>query len=182
MGAVTYHPDQPWCFSHRADPAAKRLADRHYSRQSPDSPQFVPPGSCLVLLARNGHAYWVTSAPFAEFTKHAWAGARVCSAFRSEGAGIASDMIRWAIAATWAYYGSRPDLGMVTFIDRDKVKPTMVHGNPVWGWTFMKAGFKPCGETQGGLLALQMVPEDMPMPRRAWPRSMLGTPLFDWVA
>ena len=40
--------DQPWHMSHRADPAAKRLADRHYNRQKPNSPQFVPPGSCLV--------------------------------------------------------------------------------------------------------------------------------------
>jgi hypothetical protein len=49
----------------------------------------------------------------------------VCSAFRNEGAGIASEMIREAVSATRAYFGDPPPLGMITFIDRKKVKPTM---------------------------------------------------------
>jgi hypothetical protein len=32
--------------SHRFDPVGVALADRHYSRQKPGSPQFMPPGSC----------------------------------------------------------------------------------------------------------------------------------------
>lgn len=48
----------PWCLSHRFDPAAKALADRHYNRQKPDSPQFVPPGACLVLLTECARAFW----------------------------------------------------------------------------------------------------------------------------
>ena len=35
----------PWSVSHRADPAALRIADRHYNRQKPGTPQFVPPGN-----------------------------------------------------------------------------------------------------------------------------------------
>lgn len=153
-----------WQTSHRADPFAADIADRHYSRQTIGSPQFAPPGSCFVLKAKTatGRAYWVTSWPFAEYTKHAWAGAWVCSAFRNEGAGVASSMIRQAVAATRAHYGEPPDLGMVTFVDRDKVAPTMVRGKPVWGWVFRKAGFADCGETKGGLLALQLTPEKMP--------------------
>jgi hypothetical protein len=176
-----YHVDQPWAFSHRADPAALRLADRHYNRQKIGTPQFVPPGSCVVFVTRCGRAFWVTSAPFAEWTKHAWAGGWVCSAFRSEGAGVASHLIRQAVAATRAYYVTPPVLGIVTFINRDKVKPIMVHGKPTWGWTWRKAGFQEAGETEGGLLAFQMLPEAMPPARRAWPRTMLGTPLFDAV-
>ncbi|MFC3206914.1 hypothetical protein [Aquamicrobium soli] len=124
-----------WHISHRADPFAADIADRHYSRQTVGSPQFVPPGSCFVLKAQTttGRAYWVTSWPLAEFTKHAWAGAWICSAFRNEAAGKATDMIVQAIAATRAHYGEPPPLGMVTFVDRDKVKPTMVRGNPVYG-------------------------------------------------
>jgi len=125
-----------WRISHRADPFAKRLADRHYNRQTPESPQFVPPGRCLVLTAETdtGRAFWVTSWPFAEYVRHAWPGAWVCSAFRNEGAGQASSMIRDAIAATRHHYGEPPALGMVSFIDRRKVKPTMVHGRKRWGW------------------------------------------------
>lgn len=168
-----------WCVSHRADPAAARLADRHYNRQKIGSPQFAPTGSCCVFVSDCGRAFWVTSAPFAEWVKHAWAGAWVCSAFRSEGTGRASELIRQAVAATVAHYGAPPSLGMVTFVDRAKVKPTIVRGEKVWGWTYIMAGFIPCGETKGGLLALQLLPSAMPSARAAKPRTMHGTPLFD---
>ena len=168
-----------WCLSHRADPVACQIADRHYNRQKPGTPQFVPPGSCLVLLTDCARAFWVTSWPIAEYVKHAWAGAWICSAFRSEGAGTASELILQAIAATRAHYGDPPALGMVTFIDRDMVRPIMARGEPVWGWTWRKAGFREVGETKGGLLAMQLLPDAMPGPEHAKPRSMHGLPLFD---
>ncbi len=150
-----------WALSNRADPAARELADRHYSRQKIGSPQFVPPGRCLVLRADS--AFWVTSWPFAEFTKHAWAGAWVCSAFRREGEGpAASDMIRQAVAATRWRYGDPPALGMITFLDRKKVAPIKVRGVPTWGRTWALAGFFHVGETKGGLMAWQLAPERMP--------------------
>lgn len=155
----------PWVISNRADPVARALADRHYNRQKVGALQFVPPGRCAVFVSRCTRAFWVTSWPFAEFVKHAWPGAWICSAFRSEGAGRASDLIRAAVSCTQHQMGAPPALGMVTFIDRSKVRPTMVRGNPVWGWTWRKAGFVEVGETVGGLLALQLRPEDMPSPR-----------------
>ena len=154
-----------WQLSNRADPFARDIADRHYNRQKIGSPQFVPPGRCVVLTAGtrdSGKAFWVTSWPFAEYVKHAWAGAWVCSAFRNEGAGVASEMIREAIAVTRFMYGDPPPLGMVTFINRDKVKPTMVRGEAVWGWTWRKVGFREVGETKGGLPAFVIPPIDMP--------------------
>ena len=158
-----------WEISNRADPRARNLADRHYNRQKPGTPQFVPPGRCLVLYAKTetGEAFWVTSWPFAEYVKHAWAGAWVCSAFRNEGAGKASELIREAVSATIAYYGTPPPQGFITFIDRNKVKPTMIRGKKHWGRTYELAGFKAVGETKGGLLALQLLPEDMPKPENA---------------
>lgn len=158
-----------WTVSHRADARAKELADRHYNRQKPDSPQFVPPGRCLVLTADTdtGRAFWVTSWPFAEYVRHAWAGAWVCAAFRNEGAAPASELIREALAATRHHYGEPPDLGMVSFIDRTKVKPTTVRGEKVWGWTWLRAGFRYDGETKGGLLAVRCPPENMPSPSPA---------------
>ncbi len=155
-----------WELSHRADDKARLVADRHYNRQKPGTPQFVPPGRCLVLYAgapAAGEAVWVTSWPFAEYVRHAWAGAWVCSAFRNEGAGKASDLIVAALAHTRAYFGDPPELGMITFVDRKKVNPTMVHGKPVWGWTYRKAGFVEVGETKGGLLALQTLPGLFPL-------------------
>lgn len=164
---------QPWRKSHRADPVARELADRHYNRQKIGTPQFVPPGSCCVFVTECRRAFWVTSAPIAQYVKHQWAGAWVCSAFRSEGAGKASDLIRAAVAATKAHYANDvPYLGMITFIDREKVKPIMVRGEKTWGYTYLKVGFKIAGETKGGLLALQLWPWDMPAaceaPRANW--------------
>src|SRR5437870_8581321 len=109
-----------WHLSNRADPKAVAIADRHYSRQKPGTPQFVTPGSCVVLLA--DHACWVTSWPFAEYVKHRWAGAWINSFFRNEGDILSSDLIRQAVAATRAIYGEPPSLGIVSFIDAAKVR------------------------------------------------------------
>lgn len=169
-----------WCRSHRFDPAARVLADRHYSRQKVGTPQFVATGSCCVFLTDCGQAVWVTSWPQAEYVRHAWPGAWMCTMFRSEGAGIASTLIRDAVSATLAHYGEPPTLGMVTLIDRRHVRPTMVRGKAVYGWTWIKAGFTHVGETKRHkLLAFQMLPSAMPQPMAARPRSMHGTPLFD---
>lgn len=160
-----------WHLSNRADPKARDIADRHYNRQKPGTPQFVPPGRCCVLYTENesGKAFWVTSYPFAEYVKHQWAGAWICSAFRNEGAGVASELIREAVAATRAFFGDPPAIGMVTFIDQKKVKPTMRRGEKTWGLTYEKAGFRYVGKTKGGLLAFQLLPKDMPPPTEALP-------------
>jgi len=144
-----------WRLSHRADQRARVIADRHYNRQSVGSAQFVPPGRCLVLW--QPRAFWVTSWPFAEYTKHAWAGAWVCSAFRNEGAGLSSTLIRDAVAHTRWQWPDVPELGMITFVNRDKVRHKRDPGR-----CYRKAGFAPCGETAGGLLALQLLESGMP--------------------
>jgi hypothetical protein len=148
-----------WCLSDRADPSARRIADRHYNRQKIGSPQFVPPGRCLVLLTACERALWVTSWPFAEYVKHAWAGAWVNSLFRNEGAGLSSDLIREAVAATRWRWPDVPALGMVTFVDAAQVRRKRDPGR-----CYRRAGFRHVGETAGGLVALHMRPEAMPEP------------------
>jgi len=148
-----------WHLSHRADPRAIPIADRHYNRQKIGSPQFVPPGRCLVLLTENADALWVTSWPFAEYVKHAWAGAWVCSCFRNESPHLASELIRQALAATRWYWGDPPDLGMVTFVDTRQVRRKRDPGR-----CYLRAGFQRAGWTAGGLLALTIQPQEMPAP------------------
>ena len=171
-GPVTNFP--PWIRVKRTDPRARELADRHYSRQKIGALGFVPPGRCLVLLTPCERAYWVTSYPFAEYVKHAWAGAWTCSAFRNEGAGTASDLIRSAVAYTRGYFGDPPDLGMITMINRGKVRPTFVRGKATWGRTYRLAGFQEVGETKGGLMVLQLQPTEMPTGRtpKTWAEIM----------
>jgi hypothetical protein len=153
-----------WQASHRFDKPARELADRHYSRQKPGTPQFMPAGSCRVLLAANKKAVFGLSFPKAEFVKHAWAGAWITSIFRNEEAGpLASDMIREAMAIMQTLY-SVPALGCVTFVDPKKVRGVPVRGERVKGFCFMMAGFRLVGETKKGLLAWQLLPHEMPLP------------------
>lgn len=156
-----------WRPSHRFDPVGRVLADRHYSRQKPGSPQFMPPGSCRVLVAANGRAVFGLSNPKPEYVKHAWAGAWVTSIFRNEDAGpLASDMIRAALAlmqlpnGNWD--GRVPTLGCVTFVDPKMVPGIPVRGERVKGFCFLMAGFRCVGETKSGKLAWQLLPRDFP--------------------
>lgn len=146
-----------WTRSWRADPRAVPLADRHYTRQKVGSPQFVPPGRCVVLLTPDADALWVTSWPYAEYVKHAWAGAWVCSLFRNESPHLSSSLITEAIAATRAIWGDPPPLGMITFVDAGKVRPKRDPGR-----CYLRAGFRRVGMTKGGLVALQLLPDQMP--------------------
>lgn len=151
-----------WQRSGRFDPAAVAIADRHYNRQKPGTPQFMPPGSCRVLISENRKAVFGLSFPKAEFVKHAWAGAWVCSIFRNEDAGpLASDMIRQAMSIMQSEY-EVPALGCITFVDPKKVPGILVRGERVKGFCFMKAGFQAVGETKKGLIAWQMLPREMP--------------------
>lgn len=165
-----------WVKSYRADPLARVIADRHYNRQKVGSKQFVPPGSCCVLLEREQKAFWVTSAPKAEYVKHDWAGAWVCSAFRSEDAGGSVELVRQALAASRHQLGEPPALGLVTFIDARKVEPIMTRGVPCFGWVWRKAGFHYVGKTKDGLLVFQILPVDMPAAAPALPRTALKIP------
>lgn len=152
-----------WKLSHRADPRALPLADRHYNRQKIGSPQFVPPGRCIVLLSQDENALWVSSWPFAEYVKHAWAGAWVCSCFRNEGPVLSSQLVMEAVAVTRDIWGDAPPLGMITFVDRSKTRPKRDPGR-----CYRKAGWHPVGETKGGLVALQLLPAEMPIPESPW--------------
>lgn len=148
-----------WQLSDRAEPATRAIADRHYNRQKVGTPQFVPPGRCVVLRTPEADAFWITSWPFAEYVKHAWPGAWVCSAFRNESEHLSSELIREALSATLAIWPKPPDLGMVTFVDTKKIRRKRD-----WGRCYLKAGFKNVGETKGGLVALQLLPAEMPDP------------------
>ena len=153
-----------WVLSHSCDVRARRLADRHYSRQKPGTTRFVGPGRCMVLLTTCENAYWVTSWPFAEYVHHAWPGAWMCSAFRNEGVAdiLSSELIIQALACTRWKYPDVPEFGMITFVDRTKVRSKR---DP--GYCFKKAGFHNVGKTKGGLDALQILPDEMP--EMAWP-------------
>ena len=162
--------------SWRADPFAREIADRHYNRQKIGAKQFVPPGRCVVFVIPR-EAFWITSWPFAQYVKHAWAGAWVCSAFRNERRDLhlSSELIREALAATHHEW-QPPSEGMVTFVDRSKTRPKQ---DP--GYCYLKAGFHVSGthpccadkprETAGGLVALHLGSDAIPAAHDALPQA-----------
>lgn len=111
-----------------------------------------------MLRTATGDAFWVSSWPLAEYVRHAWAGAWVCTAFRNESPLLSSDLIREAVAATRAYW-EPPTIGLVTFVDVSKVRRKRDPGR-----CFRRAGFEHVGYTKGGLSALQLLPAAMPEP------------------
>jgi hypothetical protein len=160
-----------WRLSHKADPAALALADRHYSRQQPGTPQFMPPGRTLVFVSTCGRAVW--GSLLQTCPDHAWPGAWVCCIFRNEGAGLSSDLIREAVACTRFAWGEPPAEGMVTFVKEDAVRRKRDPGR-----CFRKAGFVEAGRTKArDLLALRLPAEAMPEAE-----APLGWQLGLWLA
>lgn len=160
-----------WRVSHRADAIVVPIADRHYNRQKIGSPQFMPPGRAIVFSAGDPvGAYWGSSWPFAEYVKHAWPGAWVCSAFRreDESLGLASALIRDAVSATrWMathgpdaqswQYGQLPSIWMVTFIDPKMVAPKRIRSRPTWGGGLVRSRLEACGLHEGWVVDVPVV-------------------------
>ena len=171
-----------WIVSHRFDASVVPIADRHYNRRKVGSPQFAPPGRCLVLTTAARDAFWITSWPFAQYVRHAWGGAWVCSAFRNEGAELSSALITGALAATlarwpdaprvgaWSQVGATPkridvertEIAMVTFVNTSKTKSKRDPGR-----CYIRAGFARVGMTKGGLVALGIRADRLPTPSAA---------------
>lgn len=123
-----------WQVRSKGDPMAMALFDRHYSRQKIGRGEVGPPGRKLVLVTPCERAMWCTHWPKPELTMDgldAWR----CSVFRNEGAGLASFLIREAMAVTEQMWGSPPPDGWVTWVDTRKVESS----NP--GYCFKQAGW-----------------------------------------
>lgn len=74
---------------------------------------------------------------------------------------MASELIREAVALTRSVW-TPPELGIVTFVDPKHVAPTMRRGKAIYGYSYLRAGFRHVGFTKAGLWAWQMLPADMP--------------------
>ena len=78
---------------------------------------------------------------------------------------MASELIRDAIAATRSLW-TPPELGCITFVDPKHIKPVMRRGQAIYGYSYLKAGFRHVGFSKGGLWAWQMLPSEMPEPEQ----------------
>ena len=157
-----------WRLSDKYDPAARALAERHYTRQKPGAAQFLRPGFNYTLVTEDGLAVWNTWRGHAQ---HFWHGAWENTLFRNEGAGLSSDLILEALAATRAAWGDPPAIGTITMIDVDAVRHKRDPGR-----CYRRAGFVPVGWTsKRHRLVLRLYPELHPQSRAAlWTCEVLG--------
>lgn len=151
--------------SNRADPQGVRIADNHYSRKKPGTPQFTGNGSTVTLLAPiqgDPLALWVTK--WQKYVRTEWwLDAWVCSLFRNQGAGLSSELITEAVAATCAVWGAPPPRGFVTLVDAGKTAARRGKRNAP-GHCYLKAGWVEEGVTDGGLIVLRLPTEAFPIP------------------
>jgi hypothetical protein len=127
------------------DERACRLADRHYSRRKVGSPQFMPPGQTLVLLAVDECAVWGWWRPHPDSGLRSMNGLDgwTCTIFRNEGGMKSSALILAAESLLRATHDIGPD-GMLTYVWDRKVASV----NP--GYCFKCAGWSAIGRSADG--------------------------------
>lgn len=130
---------------------AAALYDRHYSRnpRCVGDPRVAGPGEKLVLLTPCARALFVWRV-FISKDPTAAAGDVNCAIFRNEGAGLASDLIRAAMALAWERW---PGRRLYTYVNPRRVRSS----NP--GFCFKAAGWRVCGTTKTRrLIILEALP------------------------
>lgn len=129
-----------WRLAHKYDRVGAKLADDHYSRRTVGSPQFMPPGETLVLVAENGLAVfgWWRPHPRSGIKAMNGLDGWTCTIFRNvPGSGLlASELVleaeRWLVTER----GNCGPSGLLTYVAPRKIKSR----NP--GYCFKIAGYR----------------------------------------
>jgi hypothetical protein len=129
-----------WVVSHKFDRRGAELADGHYSRRTVGSPQFMPPGQTLILVARDGASLfgWWRPHPRSGIKAMNGLDGWTCTIFRRTGGARASDMILEAETILSARQSCGPS-GLLTYVWDAKVSSA----NP--GFCFKRAGWHVAG-------------------------------------
>ena len=141
-----------WRKVKRTHLAARELADRHYSRQTPGASEFMASGRTLVMVTPDELAVWGVIENLDPAGALRWR----CSIFRNEGPHLSSALIRVATAMTLAYwprrYGALPPVPLTTEVDPKKTRRKRDPGR-----CFRRAGWTEVGIARG-LVVLQAPP------------------------
>lgn len=126
------------------DVSCAELADRHYSRRTVGSPQFMPPGQTVVLATPRRDAVfgWWRPHPSSGITAMNGLDGWTCTIFRNEGPILSSLLVLDAEAALDGY-DIGPD-GLLTYVWDSKVRSA----NP--GACFKRAGWRRVGRSADG--------------------------------
>ncbi len=144
-----------WIRIAKCDPRAAALADRHYSRRTRGSPQFMPPGQTVVLITLAGDAVfgWWRPHPASGLRQMNGLDGWTCTIFRNEGPFLSSDLILDAETAL-EEYGCGPD-GLLTYVWDRRIRSS----NP--GCCFKAAGWHQRGRSADGRKTLLWKPWDL---------------------
>jgi hypothetical protein len=137
-------PWEPWRVVGKFTPEAAAMADRHYSRRKVGSPQFMPPGETLVLLAEQALFGWWRPHPDSGITSMNGLDGWTCTIFRNESVIRSSNLILAAeVALRDVKQQCGPD-GMLTYVFDSRIRSV----NP--GCCFKKAGWRVRGRSADG--------------------------------
>lgn len=127
-----------WRVSHKFDREGAKLADGHYSRRTIGSPQFMPPGETIVLIAAGAVFGWWRPAPSSGIVAMNGLDGWTCSIFRNTSPVLSSELVLAAeielVNADKQSPACGPS-GMLTYVWDKKVRSA----NP--GYCFKKAGW-----------------------------------------
>ena len=127
-------------------PPACRLADRHYSRRKPGSPQFMPPGQTIILLTQDEDALFGWWRPHPSSGLQAMNGLDgwTCTIFRNESSRLSSEPILAAEEELLERADSIGPDGLLTYVWDSRIQSR----NP--GYCFKMAGWKRAGRSADG--------------------------------
>jgi hypothetical protein len=140
-----------WFTTTDRDWDAISIYKRHYSarkykdgRANLRSKGFLGPGEKMVLITSRANALfcWV----YSKIGHINGQKGVCCTIFRNESGILSSELIKEAVEIGQSRW---PGKRMFTYINSAKIRST----NP--GYCFIKAGWKPCGYTKGGLRILE---------------------------
>ena len=151
LGGIGERAAVMWTVSHKYDKHGAALADGHYSRRTPGSPQFMPPGETLVLMLSGAVFGWWRPHPRSGLRAMNGLDGWTCTIFRNTTTLLSSELILHAETALVDYQENDPDCGgpcgpdgMLTYVHDRKVRST----NP--GWCFQCAGWTRRGRSADG--------------------------------
>lgn len=133
-----------WRVVGKCDLAAVALADRHYSRRKVGSPQFMPPGETLVLVAERAVWGWWRPHPASGLRSLNGLDGWTCTIFRNEGPLLSSALVLAAEQALRASGRSCGPDGMLTYVWPARIRSS----NP--GFCFKVAGWRRRGLSADG--------------------------------
>jgi hypothetical protein len=143
-----------WWVTHKFDVRAVRLADRHYSRRKRGSPQFMPPGQTLVLIADDAVFGWWRPDPSSGIVAMNNLDGWTCTIFRNEGCERSSVLILDAERALVQTARGCGPSGMLTYVWDGKVR------SPNPGYCFKRAGWVVAGRSADDKKTLLTKPFD----------------------